>query len=218
MGSPQGSATVRLRMLAPGLTRAARRSVVGADEPLAGPEREQAGAARTALGQAWLARAAAVTAPHEQCRETAELLGLAAEPVEALRDWDLGAWAGQSTDTLGRQVPEDVRRWLADPSYAGHGGESLLDLVGRVAAWLASTQEASTQEGSAWVTAVAPAAVVRAAVVAHLDLPVPTFWRLDIEPWAGPELTLGVGGSRLRWSGRRETPRGGATGADLLDR
>jgi broad specificity phosphatase PhoE len=59
---------------------------------------------------------------------------------------------------------------------APHGGESIVELIDRVATWL-------TQHGDAGKTvAVTHPAVIRAAILAALDAPPKSFWRIDIAP------------------------------------
>jgi broad specificity phosphatase PhoE len=56
------------------------------------------------------------------------------EPM--LRDCDHGRESGRLFDDVQAQEPEALTEWLRDPRAAPHGGESLIDLIRRVAAWL----------------------------------------------------------------------------------
>ena len=67
--------------------------------------------------------------------------------------------------------------WLTDPAGAPHGGESVVDLVGRVGRWMDSLSAHRMR-----VVAVTHPAVVRAAVVVALDAPPKSFWRIDVAP------------------------------------
>ncbi|MEU9026267.1 histidine phosphatase family protein [Streptomyces sp. NPDC048383] len=87
-----------------------------------------------------------------------------------------GAWAGRTLDEVAAEDPEAVRRWLTDPEYAPPGGgESVTALIARTGAHLAALAPGTHR-------AVAAQAVVRAAVVAALELPPAAFWRLDVRP------------------------------------
>lgn len=137
------------------------------------------------------------TAPSRRCRGTAEALALDAAPEPELRDLDVGRWRGRSLEEVGQETPEDVAAWLADPAAAPHGGESLLDLVDRIGAWL------ETRSGDDGRTlAVAEPAAVRAALVHALGIPARTFWRLDVTPLSATELT----GRSGRWNLRCGRP------------
>ncbi|AEH10182.1 MULTISPECIES: histidine phosphatase family protein [Protofrankia] len=118
-------------------------------------------------GRAWCDRSL-------RTRQTAQALGLSAMPDPALRDLDVGAWVGRSLDEIS---PADLRLWTEDPAAAPHGGESVVDLLDRVAAWLAA--RATDPEN---VIAVTHPAVVRAALVTALRSPPEVFWRIDVPP------------------------------------
>jgi len=66
---------------------------------------------------------------------------------------------------------------VTDPARAPHGGESIVDLIDRVAGWLASLTENALP-----TVAVTHPAVVRAAILTALDIPPKSFWRIDIAP------------------------------------
>ncbi|MEU8827714.1 histidine phosphatase family protein [Streptomyces sp. NPDC048636] len=134
-----------------------------------------------------------LTAPSVRCRGTARALGLDAAVTEELRDLDVGRWRGRSLDEVGRQTPEEMAAWLTDPAAAPHGGESLLELLERVGAWL--SDRAGHEER---VLAVADPPVVRAALVHALGVPAATFWRLDTAPLTATELSGRAGRWNLR--------------------
>ncbi|MFF5701807.1 histidine phosphatase family protein [Streptomyces sp. NPDC012794] len=68
------------------------------------------------------------------------------------------------------------RSWLTDPEYAPPGGgEPLASLLSRTGAYLRVL-------GPGRHHAVVAQAVVRAAVVAALELPAAAFWWLDVRP------------------------------------
>ncbi|AXI80333.1 histidine phosphatase family protein [Peterkaempfera bronchialis] len=168
--------------------------------------------ARTAAGTLPPARRS-YASPTARCRETAEALGLAAEPVPALGGCAMGRWRGRRLDEVMAAEPEAVAGWLSDPSCAPHGGESLLELHTRVAGWLdalpgsglaGSGQADSGQAGSGRVVVVAEPDVVRAALVHALGAPPQVFWRLDVPPLTATELS----GRDGRWNLRCGTPLG----------
>ena len=191
--------SLRLTLLAHAATAATRAAAFPADEPI-----EPRGAARAAALAGTFGRAdVAWCAPALRARQTAEALGLAAIPEPALVDLDLGCWAGRSLADIAAADPGGLARWTADPASAPHGGESVADLVERVAAWLAGLQH---HRGHAM--AVTHAAIVRAAVIVALDAGPAAFWRIDVEPLGAARLQLHAGRLTLRALG--PLPRGRA--------
>ncbi len=112
--------------------------------------------------------------PETRTRSTAELLGTQAVIEPKLADLDFGRWRG---DVLGRVLPAELARWLTDPTCAPHGGESVVELIDRVAGWMDSL---SSQRGR--ILAVTHPAVVRATILVVLDAPPKSFWRIDVAP------------------------------------
>ncbi|KAA0085771.1 histidine phosphatase family protein [Mycolicibacterium sp. P9-64] len=116
----------------------------------------------------------ALCGPEKRTRQTAELLGLRAMVDPLLADLDCGAWRGT---VLGGVPPADLAVWLTEPAQAPHGGESVVDLIGRVRSWLESV---SNHRGR--VVAVTHPSVIRAAILVVLDSPPRSFWRIDVGP------------------------------------
>ncbi len=112
--------------------------------------------------------------PEERARQTARLLGLQATTDPRLADLGCGAWCGQALEAVG---PADLEMWVSDPARAPHGGESIVDLIERVAGWL----ESLTHDASPTVAVTHPA-VIRAAVLAALEMSPKSFWRIDVAP------------------------------------
>ena len=112
--------------------------------------------------------------PEMRTRQTAELLGLQAFIEPKLADLDCGRWRG---DVLGRVLPAELAIWLTDPGRAPHGGESVVELIDRVAGWMDSL---GAQRGP--ILAVTHPAVVRAAILVVLAAPSKSFWRIDVAP------------------------------------
>ncbi|AFM19406.1 fructose-2,6-bisphosphatase [Mycolicibacterium chubuense NBB4] len=116
----------------------------------------------------------ALCGPEARTRQTAELLGLHAATEPRLADLDFGRWRGE---VLGRVLPAELAVWLTDPTQAPHGGETVVDLIDRVRGWMESLTSERTR-----VVAVTHPAVIRAAIVAVLDAPPKSFWRIDVAP------------------------------------
>jgi broad specificity phosphatase PhoE len=116
----------------------------------------------------------ALIGPEQRCHQTAELLGLHATVEPELADLDCGRWRG---DVLGGVRPADLAVWLTDPTRAPHGGESVVELIARVAGWLESLTAAKSR-----TVAVTHPAVIRAAILTALDAPPKSFWRIDVAP------------------------------------
>ncbi|MEU8032263.1 histidine phosphatase family protein [Streptomyces sp. NPDC049099] len=148
--------------------------------------------ARAAAGSLPAAERVAVS-PGARCRETATALGLDGVPVPELAGLDVGRWRGRTLEEVGAAEPEAVGHWLTDPGCAPHGGESVQDLCGRVARWLADAQAVAGR-----TVAVVEPEVVRAAVGGALGLPVTVFWRLDVPPLTVTELSGRAGRWNLR--------------------
>jgi broad specificity phosphatase PhoE len=80
---------------------------------------------------------------------------------------------------------------MRDPEAAPHGGESIVGLIRRVAAWL------EAQNGMRGTTvAVTHASVIRAAIVHAIEANPRSFWRIDVAPLSVTALS-GNGG---RWT------------------
>jgi len=167
--------TRRLTLICQGATSATRASTFPADEPL-----EELALRKHRPGPVKPGDAQVLIGPSRAARETAAHLNLTGTAEPALGDIDVGRWAGKG---LGGIAPEDLARWLSDPGFAGHGGESLGDLITRAGGWLNTTAE-----GSGAVIAVASSAFIRACVVSVLSAPFEAFWRIDIAPLTGTDL------------------------------
>ncbi|MFF5975163.1 histidine phosphatase family protein [Streptomyces sp. NPDC012769] len=184
--------TVHLTLIAPAMNAALREARFDDDGPLE-PVRD--GRVSPLCPARWVRT---VRSPSTRCRETAELLGLAGVAAEAaLAGCAMGRWRGRGLDELTAEEPESVASWLSDPDAAPHGGESLRELRERVAAWM-EAQEPGT------VFAFAEPDVIRAAVAHALGAPEAAFWRLDVRPLHGVELSGRAG----RWNVRLGAPLG----------
>ncbi|WP_063813681.1 histidine phosphatase family protein [Herbidospora daliensis] len=106
-----------------------------------------------------------------------------AEIVPELRDLDMGSWTGRS---LAGIEPAELGRWVGDAAAAPHGGESVEELLARIAGWLGRLDRGP-------VFAVTHPAVVRAAVCVATGA---DYRRVDVPPLGRASLT-GTGG---RWN------------------
>lgn len=163
------SEVVRLALVSHGMTDAMAAGRFPTDEPLNNLGRRQL-ARPIELGRV----DTAVCGPEQRARQTAELLGVTAEPDRRLADLDYGRWRG---DVLGGVQPADLAVWLTDASSAPHGGESVVDLMRRVTGWLDAVSVDRSR-----IVAVTHPAVIRAAIMIALDAPPKSFWRIDVEP------------------------------------
>jgi broad specificity phosphatase PhoE len=171
--------TTRLALVCHAATSATHRASFPADEPILAPpaplpERVEV----------------AVCGPARACRETAAALGLAAVVEPRLADCDYGRWAGLALESL---PADEVGRWLADPSVAPHGGESIVDLITRVGGWLDSV----VGSGSRILAVVSPGVVRASVVYGALGAP-ESFWRVDVSPLGRAEFAGNAGRWNLR--------------------
>jgi len=131
------------------------------------------------------------TSPELRTRQTAEALGLIATIQTSLRECDFGRWTGRRLSEIAAHEPLAAKCWLRDPAAAPHGGEPILDLIRRVATWLAD-EHARNQRS----IAVTHATIIRAAIVHVMHAPPQSFWRIDIAPLSVTRLT----GKDGRWN------------------
>jgi broad specificity phosphatase PhoE len=184
--------TTRLSLISHASTPAQRRAAFPMDEPLDQREISKISALH------WEAPKAqkVLCAPEQRTQQTIQALGLAADIALELRDCDYGIWRGRELSQLQTQDPEGVATWLADPTASPHKGESIANLIDRVAKWL------DQQRVDGHTIAVTHPAIIRSAVVHILNAPVQSFWRIDIAP-----LSL----TDLRFNGKVWTLRSCAT-------
>jgi broad specificity phosphatase PhoE len=185
----------RLVLVRAASTRATRSACFGAEDALDARGREAAASLRGKLPSA----DEVLAGPFLAAFQTASVAGYAPVKIEvALAECDYGRWSGRPLEEVQAEDPDGVDAWLSDPDAAPHGGETLRDLLARVAEWL----EGQTDRPGT-VVAVAPGSVIKAAVVAALDAPVSAFWRVDVTPAAVTELHGHAG----RWTLARVNDR-----------
>jgi probable phosphoglycerate mutase len=110
------------------------------DPPLNALGREQARALAKSL--AGIEIAAVYASDLRRASETAEIIAAGLElPVRldpALRELDVGSWAGQTLDELAARYPEAVAHWRRTGERVWEGGESHQEMAARVLAAIAS--------------------------------------------------------------------------------
>ncbi|GAS94724.1 phosphoglycerate mutase [Mycolicibacterium canariasense] len=164
------SEIVRLTLVSHAMTGAMAAGRFPTDEPLNTLGQRQATDTTIDVGPTDIA----LSGPEQRAVRTAELLGLRPRTEPALADLDHGRWRGSALDGVD---PAELALWLTDPARAPHGGETIVDLIGRVGAWLGTLTDRPAR-----VVAVTHPAVIRAAVLTALDAPPKSFWRIDIGP------------------------------------
>ncbi len=133
--------------------------------------------------------AEAVSSPALRCRQTAHAAGLDARVDAALAECDFGAWAGRSLAELHAVDPDALSRWMTDPDTRPHGGESLRQLLARVARWL----DAEAQRGDGQLVAITHGGPIKAALVHALGAAPDAFWRFEVEPLSLTNLHVHAG-------------------------
>lgn len=163
----------RLSLICHAATEATRQVRFPADEDLDARGLERLALLPAVQADRWL------SAPETRSRHTTGMLchkTLVSNDM-GLRDWNCGRWAGRSVASIQAADPEAFAAWLSDADAAPHGGESLSDLLARVAEWLAGE---AVQGGR--TAAVAHPAILRAALAAVVGSGAPGFWRIDVQP------------------------------------
>jgi broad specificity phosphatase PhoE len=179
--------TARLILICHAATAAMRGSSFPADEPLDEHGRVSATALARHLPNAdrWL------TSPELRTRQTAEALGLDAAVEPLLRDCNYGSWSGHSLKDVYASEPEAIATWLHAPAATPHGGESLFNLMQRVADWLLGEQAHPRRS-----IVVTHSAIIRSAIMHAIGAPPQSFWRVDIAPLSITRLS----GENERWN------------------
>lgn len=114
-----------------------------------------------------------------------------------LADLDCGRWRGQTMRSIAEGEPDELGAWLTDPSYTGHGGRSIDELLVRLKTWLALRRD---DPGT--TLAITHAAVLRCALLATLGASSNGFWRID----AAPLTSLVLSSDGRRWTLRGLRP------------
>jgi broad specificity phosphatase PhoE len=169
----------RITLICHATTPGLRAATFGGDDSLDEAGKAQAQRLAGCLGQVdhcWVSPAA-------RARETAAALGLTGVVDERLRDCDYGRWAGLRFKQVLMREPRKLVSWIRKPETAPHGGETIAQVLQRVAAWMA---EQGRERGR--TVAITHAAVIRAAIVHVIQAQLPSFWRVDVLPLSQTDL------------------------------
>jgi broad specificity phosphatase PhoE len=164
--------TGRFTFISHAATHAQRRAAFPLDDPLEERELSKVTSLRWKVPRAQRVFAA----PERRAQQTASALGLSAATAEDLRECNYGEWCGREFEALYSSNPEGIGTWLTDPNAAPHGGESIVNLIGRVGDWLKEHHD------TGHTIVVTHPAVIRSAIVHVLGATPQTFWRIDIAP------------------------------------
>jgi broad specificity phosphatase PhoE len=115
--------------------------------------------------------------PEKACQVTTACLGGEAEPIPKLGECDFGTWTGRTLVDVALQDHRALEIWLRDPHAAPHGGESLADMIKRVARVL---DDHPWPQGRS--VAVVTPLVARAAAVHALGAPPQVIFHIDLAP------------------------------------
>jgi broad specificity phosphatase PhoE len=180
---------VRLAVIAHGPTRSTAKAAFGGADGLARPKAVRPIRARVAC---W------VSGPEPACVSTASRLGGDPQVLDDLRGCYFGSWSGRTLSEISAAEPFGLADWLDDPAAAPHGGESLLQLIGRVGSVV---DEYAWPDGLS-VAVVGPL-VVRAIAVHALSVAAESIFRIDVSPLGRVLLSRATSGWRLQALDRR---------------
>ena len=187
--SKRGAMTLRAVLIAHAPTAATASAAFPQDEKL--DERGRMKAAALAGHMRYGGRI--YFAPERRTRETAAALGLAGGVEVALGECAYGLWAGRSIAGLHTKDSQALAAWLSDPLFRPPGGESIAELVSRIAAWLDLQAR-----GEGRLIAVTHPAVLRAAALHAIGAPLEAFWRLAVAPLSELRITYEAGKWQLQ--------------------
>jgi broad specificity phosphatase PhoE len=185
----------RILLICHGPTVATRSAAFPLDEPLERQAAHEAAELKRfcpTADRAW-------TSPALRARQTAEALSLDPVTDPLLRDCDYGRWAGRRLHDIQRDEPDGLATWLSDTNAAPHGGESIAEVLQRVATWL---DQHAHDGGRGGGIAVTHATVIRAAVLHAIRAPAHSFWHID----AGPLTVTDLRNDGVRWTLRAISP------------
>jgi broad specificity phosphatase PhoE len=135
-----------------------------ADPPLNALGRRQSAELAEVLAGESLARV--YTSPLRRASETAEIvarrLALEVEPLDPLREIDVGAWSGLTRNEVAARFPEAYARWLERAPHGFEDGETYEQLAARVLPAIRRLAERHPSETLLVVTHGGPSRVVQA--------------------------------------------------------
>lgn len=156
---------------------------------------------------------AVLTSPLERARETAEpiarLLGVTPHVEPDLNEIDVGDWTGQPFEAL-RKAPDWINWNTKRSSVCPPNGEFMRDAQRRICRVL----ERLADEERGLTILVTHGDVIRAAVLATLEMPIDSFHRFDVDPASITTLSLWRGAGKVVSLNERltECDTGAATG------
>jgi len=175
-----------------------------ADPPLDDLGRRQA----AAVGEAVAAGGPVdriLTSPLARARQTAEALAAACAATEAraldvvvddrLVELDYGTWDRRPASDV---APREWAAWMADPSFAPPGGESLTELGARVRELLAEVVATATDAPDIHTVLVSHVSPIKAAVAWALGVGDEVAWRLFLSPASISTVAVTRGVTSLR--------------------
>ena len=143
------------------------------DEPLDDVGREQAAAVAAHVGPV----DELISSPLRRAVQTAEAFGVPFTTDERWIELSYGKFEGvPSSELLSAGVWD---QWRRDPAFVPEGGESLVELDGRVRAACDDLLERARDVDVAIVTHVSP---IKSAVAWALDAPIDIAWRSHLSP------------------------------------
>ena len=192
------SRATRLTILCRGATAANQQTRFSSNDLLLPKERERL----TMLVQGFRRFDTVLHAPEPAAAETASAFPTVAGTCSALRDISYGSWNDRTVADIAEKSPEDLQRWMTDPSSAPHGGESFEAAQTRAAAWLESLHSAG---GS--TLAVTHAILLKLLLLHVVAAPLTSVWQVDVEPFG--MLLLTSNGRRWALRGFGAGPQNG---------
>ncbi|MBL7496494.1 histidine phosphatase family protein [Frankia sp. CNm7] len=112
-----------------------------------------------------------------RCRATAATLGLPYRPDARLREIDLGAWSGLTSDEARRLFPEEDAAWRRGDDVRRGGGETYAEVGARAGALFDEVAAAGPPAGpDSLVVFVLHGGTARALIGRLLGLPPETWW------------------------------------------
>ncbi|HEX4726395.1 MAG TPA: bifunctional RNase H/acid phosphatase [Jatrophihabitans sp.] len=182
---PSGAPPTRFVLVRHGVTElsVARRFAGRSDLPLTERGVRQAELAADRLAGLADSVAAVLSSPLLRTRQTADRIADRLElPVsieDGLIETDYGVWDGHSFDEVRQRWPDDLTRWLADPTALPTGGESFATVGRRVGAARDRIVERHPGQTVLLVSHVSP---IKLLVQSALGAPVSAVHRMYLDP------------------------------------
>jgi probable phosphoglycerate mutase len=98
---------------------------------------------------------------------------------DGFAETDFGEWEGASFGEIGKEYGDALRKWLADPSIAPPGGESMLSTAARAAEARAKVIAAYPGKTVLVVTHVTP---IKCLLRDAIEAPMDAVFRLHLDP------------------------------------